>query len=472
MLQSLGGPLHGLLSAPMTAAGEALSLTRRAQVAGDMSALARALTYGTELMAPPSRDAADASLQPRLRRKIWDLPSGWHCALVGTCLTVSDLRQLMRHGVGKADDVGDYGLHSYVVNHCSSRNGITKEMQRILNQRHAQQLRRFARLRNSTAVLEAWRAELSDGNIAAALWAAWTHGDLEEYEGSLIYGDVHMLSHQACAHGKPSQLRVAELEQALAREESAQAQLRHELTVMRNQRAQRIVELETRLAQLEGQLAACRQHEAGLAEVYALRQHNQALQERNALLSERLAAVEQRNQSLQQSLQALDNELARCRNAAQRKNDAGIEGVPVAVAQACAVAVGASAEAAGGAQLGGRRVLCVGGRPGMIERYRQLVEDSGGSFVHHGGAQEANDHRIDAILAGADVVLCQVGYVSHLTYWRVKEACKQRGLPCVFQKTAGITAFARDLAMIAEAAPLAADYGSRWLSATTEGYAS
>ena len=30
------------------------------------------------------------------RRRIWDLAGGWHCAVIGTCLTLADLRALAR----------------------------------------------------------------------------------------------------------------------------------------------------------------------------------------------------------------------------------------------------------------------------------------------------------------------------------------------------------------------------------------
>lgn len=93
--------------------------------------------------------------------------------------------------------------------------------------------------------------------------------------------------------------------------------------------------------------------------------------------------------------------------------------------------------------LSGKRILCVGGRSGSVDAYRKMVEQRGGSFVHHDGGLEESLHRIDAALAAADLIICQAGCISHNAYWRVKEQCKRTGKQCVFIKSAGVTSFGR-----------------------------
>ena len=91
----------------------------------------------------------------------------------------------------------------------------------------------------------------------------------------------------------------------------------------------------------------------------------------------------------------------------------------------------------------GKCVLCVGGRTGAIEAYRHLVEQSGGRFLHHDGGLEESLHRIDGVLAAADLVICQAGCISHNAYWRVKEQCKRTGKRCLFIRNPGISSFGR-----------------------------
>ncbi|MBN8464003.1 MAG: DUF2325 domain-containing protein [Dechloromonas sp.] len=97
----------------------------------------------------------------------------------------------------------------------------------------------------------------------------------------------------------------------------------------------------------------------------------------------------------------------------------------------------------GAPDLGGKCVLCVGGRSGAIDAYRQVVERSGGRFLHHDGGLEESLHRIDSALAAADLVICQTGCISHNAYWRVKEQCKRTGKQCMFVKTSGASGFER-----------------------------
>jgi hypothetical protein len=90
------------------------------------------------------------------------------------------------------------------------------------------------------------------------------------------------------------------------------------------------------------------------------------------------------------------------------------------------------------ADLSGKRVLCVGGRPASLGSYRLLVEQSGGQFLHHDGDLGHGRQRIDDIVAAADLVICQAGCVSHNAHWRVQEHCRRNGKPCVFVAIAGV----------------------------------
>ena len=99
----------------------------------------------------------------------------------------------------------------------------------------------------------------------------------------------------------------------------------------------------------------------------------------------------------------------------------------------------------GNERLDGKCVLCVGGRAGAVEAYRDTVERHGGRFLHHDGGLEESLHRIDGVLAAADLVICQTGCISHNAYWRVKEQCKRTGKPCVYVRGSGVSAFGRAL---------------------------
>ncbi|MDP9898321.1 DUF2325 domain-containing protein [Variovorax ginsengisoli] len=86
-----------------------------------------------------------------------------------------------------------------------------------------------------------------------------------------------------------------------------------------------------------------------------------------------------------------------------------------------------------------KAVLCVGRADEASALARQLVEISGGSYLHHDGRDEPGLEAADleASLRAADLVICQTGCVSHGAYWRVQDHCKRTGKPCVLVDAAG-----------------------------------
>ncbi|QDX80352.1 hypothetical protein B9N43_03185 [Denitratisoma sp. DHT3] len=376
---------------------------------------------------------------PHRRLRIWQLPSTWHCPLIGTCLTIAELRQLARRAGFDESRMPDYVLHSAVVGHCDERTEIAELIQRFLDRRYAASIQQFAQAKGSDAVLALWRVAYAEGRVEGSLWAAWTHPDTNDYTGTVIYGEMHMLSHRLGATERTEKQRLHTLEQDSARLHEEIATLRQNLLVVQQERDRSVILLEGRLAESERKVAQCQREAAVVAAAEKLKAANAALHERNEALGERLAA----SQSL---IADLEDELAQTRHVL-RKTVTPLE----ATALPGTFPVSAADHPDGPAEvrLNGYRILCIGGRPGLIDHYRRLVEAGGGHFLHHDGGLEDNEHRIDAAVAGADAVVCQIGHISHSAYWRIKQACKQQEMPCIFQKSAGVTTFARSLEMLA-----------------------
>jgi hypothetical protein len=92
-----------------------------------------------------------------------------------------------------------------------------------------------------------------------------------------------------------------------------------------------------------------------------------------------------------------------------------------------------------------RAVLCVGGRTQGIPVYREVIENRGARFTHHDGGEEEKAGRLEHQLQAADLVICQVGCISHSAYWRVKAHCKRTGKPCLFVEMPSRSALERAL---------------------------
>lgn len=391
------------------------------------------------------------------RRKLWELPHAYHCALIGTCLPVPEMRRLAPHSGYEVSKMSDYSLHTVVVGYCENRCALTEAIQRFLDKRHALAIARFAPATDAAGVGALWREALAAGDdIPGALWAAWTHPAIDDATGRDVHGDIHMLSHQvgASVRGDLRQLELHRSEalrvrgeaDALHRCVSAQQQAHHKETgQLRKALAaaeQRAAHFEQRELQLASAATGLRQHQTLQHRAAALAERAESLEEKNAINARRIAKLQLDLLDACEELAAVEQALEMALGVSACE---GVTGV-AACGKSC------PADPA----LAGRCVLCVGGRSGLVDGYRRLVEHRGGRFLHHDGGQEESLHRIDAAIATADAVVCQSACISHAAYWRLKDACKKLGKPCVFVQSPGVGSFARSLAVLRGTAPATA----------------
>jgi hypothetical protein len=354
----------------------------------------------------------------------------WLGCVLGASLSRADLRTLAEQADIGGPELPDYTLHTVLTGLCVRLGEAAELVGDFLDERHAAAILRLASLDGAAAVIGHWRESLADGSAADLLWAVLTHDSLSDDERQLIYGEFHTFARDAVSQVSSDRQRllVAEKDNARMREEAAN--LRQEATSAQRDRDQRVAALARRIAELAQRATASMQDTAVLDAARQASELNQILRERHRLLEQRLAVLEASNNELQRRYDLLES----------RPADASVD--PVALPESDPVCPGA--------RLAGRRVLCIGGLTRLTDRYRQLVESSGGRFYHHDGGHEESMHRIDAMVANVDVVVCQAGCVSHNAYWLLKDACKRHGLPCVYLKSAGITSFARGLEMLGD----------------------
>jgi hypothetical protein len=376
------------------------------------------------------------------RRKLWELPHAYHCALIGTCLPVPDMRRLAPHSGYDVSKMTDYSLHTVVVGYCEERSALTEAIQRFLDKRHAQAIARFTPAKSAAEIAYAWREALAAGeDVPGALWAAWTHSCTDDDLGREIHGDIHMLSHQV---GTALRADLRQLEQHRREAQTLRQEFEALHRKLDDERRTHAAELATLSRELElsrqraAQVAAL---ERELGAAARERKEHAALQQRATMLAARAEALEEWNGTNARHAAQLEIELKAARAAL----------ATVATTEVDAPVCGRDCPP--GPALEGRCVLCVGGRSGLVDGYRKLVEQHGGRFLHHDGGQQESLQRIDAAIANADAVICQTGCVSHTAYWRMKDACKKLGKPCVFVQSPGVGSFARSLAALSNATP-------------------
>ncbi|TVR84723.1 MAG: DUF2325 domain-containing protein [Rhodospirillales bacterium] len=398
------------------------------------------------------------------RRKLWQMDPRLHCSVIGTCLSLGDLRRIARKtGVVFAPDATDYQIHGNFVRWAEQAGAAARQMQKVLERRHAVAIRRFGRGRTEDDLVVLWRQSLDAGDVPGPYWALLTHPAATPMVSWRVFGDVHMLSHLVGAANQADirRLRALEAERealadALAAAKAAAARQEQDSRALVQRHAAEIAMLtdaraatrsaEHRLAMAEARIRALEDGTAAAALEARIADLNRRVDraEAEARTSGRTAAARQReivslreaNLRLSREVAALTQEWSSAE--AILRTRLGGDGAPAPDAETAAHAL----------DLEGRRIAYVGGRSGLIPHLRGVVARAGGIFIHHDGGMEEAKTRLDETLAQADAVLCPVDCVSHGACWRVKRFCKQRAKPFVPLRTASLSSFLTGLAAL------------------------
>jgi len=344
------------------------------------------------------------------RRKIWDLSDGWHCAIVGTCLTLRDLRALGRKLClePKPGFPVDYQLHGHFVGHAASRNKTSKFLNALLDRKHAPAIRRLAKTASADVLTDAWEAALEAGDIPGPFWALMSHPDTPARLAERMFADVHMLSHLVGASNRADIRRLGEMEEDLA-------QVREDRDRERRHHAERMAEKSRTIDALQAKLAANTRQQSTI-HVADFRTPAEPARETDALMEDiRL---------LRLRLEQRDEDVARLNSIIDDLRDEAAE-VEHALDRLHPSADGTDIPAVPSPDLAGRCILYVGGRPQSVNRYRQLLESWNAELLHHDGGQEKSIHELASAIARADTVVFPCDCVSHDAVCNVKKLCRQ-----------------------------------------------
>lgn len=374
------------------------------------------------------------------RRRIWELPYQCHCPVVGVCMPLGTLRQLVNKTLGGQVLADDYETHVGTVAECGRRNRLSELLQNDLEHRYARTIQKFKLAKTREALAQLWTNAVQQGDVAGAFWAALTHPRCDDALQEILCRDMHMLQHQAgaCVRADLNKFNSLLEENAILTRELGRVQERNtRLTV---EKAGEIERLNAQIVQLRAQnigkdtsIAFLMEDLAALTASIPELELRARLQKKNEQLIVRQTALETHISELRKnlafatkSLDIIQSEHAQLRHADNVEQQI-VRTIPIAV------------------QLHQKAVLCVGGRSGNIANYRDIIERVGGRFAHHDGGLEDNSNLLDSSLAAADLVICQTACISHNAYWRVKDFCKRTGKRCVFVENPSASSLERGL---------------------------
>lgn len=380
------------------------------------------------------------------RRKLWEIDSGWHCIILGTCIGMAELRaQAAKHGVQlKRTPAADYEIHATMVHLASRDRRIGKALHKLLDRKYAGAVARLGKIKDTGALAEAWAEASERGDVAGSLWALMSHPAATPELQARVFGEVHMLSHQVGAASRIDlrRLRALETEKAALEDKVARQQmrLRDEMSArdgairdlreqLEHDRAEvhRLAHAATAAAELDGLRAVVGELQRHLDMEAAGRRSGEAEIRR---LEDRLSEGHDESARLGEVMTEL------------REENAILES---RLLMASGPDRAAGCETCERPDLCGHCILYVGGRAHQVPHLRRIVEECNGTFVHHDGGWEDNMGRLNGLLGQADTVLFPVDCVSHGAHDRMKRLCKRWEKPFLPIRGSGLGAFIRAL---------------------------
>ena len=376
------------------------------------------------------------------RKPIWEIDWRLCCPVIGTCLSLSEQRKILKKARVSLDGMSDFDVHALLVRSIGSESPLSRRVQRYLDDKYRRQVADFGTCPEAE-FLPVWREGLKSGEIGGLLWAAATNPNLSEQMIGKIFADVHMLMHR---QGSLVRQELQQVRRLLAENQKLASRLR-DARKRAHKAAQALRASERAQAELEQTIRALKEENEALKRDIQSRRlwkENEALrtqlEKTEYQLQTRVAAVER----LKAENERLAAELA-SQVEINRSMRAEIERLLQEMLRD-----EAQCEICPNRDLCARRVLLVGGITKLRAFYRDLVEKMGGEFRYHDGRTSGGGRALENLIGWADIVLCPVDVNSHRACLSVKETCKQLGKPYYMLPSSSVSSISRALADVAK----------------------
>ena len=371
------------------------------------------------------------------RLKLWELDSSWHCSVLGTCLTMDDLRKVQRQcDIQFETPPLDYQLHATMVYEAKQNSRISHCLHKLLDKKYQRWINQWGRQAERNDLEKLWKKALQTGDIAGNFWALLTHPYTSASLVTKANGDVHMLSH---IQGASNRADIRTLEQ----KKKQLNEMTDTLSALRRTSREKINDLDLQCREQERIITS---QQAQISQLKATIDENNKEQEPldkdKQTLSKRLNWAEHQlaqNAIYQEELQEQVKNLQKQVDLSQRENQTAEpplkpNDLPTSNIQPLR-----------SQNLQGKQVLYVGGRMTLLPHLREAVETHQGSFQHHDGGQEDNRASLHCHLEKADIIFCPIDCISHDACLRVKRYCKKAEKPFVPLRSSGVSTFTEEL---------------------------
>ncbi|NMM43200.1 DUF2325 domain-containing protein [Rhodospirillaceae bacterium KN72] len=364
--------------------------------------------------------------QKQGRKKLWEIDMAYHCAVIGTCFSIAELKKLgSKYGVSFPEKTQDYTVHGFFVEKAKTSEPVSKAMYKALEKKYAVPVRQLERQPDQDAQRRFWADSQVQGGLPGAFWAFVSAGHVDAALVSEVFGEVHMLSHgvaQATAKSASKLTKLAEdaaaADQALRDERKKSAGLQAE----RDDLANRLTAMEEKARRLT------------VSNDYLQGQYQEAV---NGLP----AQLKAENDELRRRVDRLERERA----------EFLAEGPAIKIVEKANPETERPIQVtdrSDKADFKGQRLLYIGGVDSLLDRYKTVAEEACCVFMHHDGGNRDCINRLDGALERADFVVVPIECVSHSACKRAKQFCKAANKRFLPVRTPSVSALAQLLSTL------------------------
>lgn len=388
------------------------------------------------------------------RYKIWELEPRYHCSVIGTCLTLKELRQLAPKAGLEAKTMTDYELHVSFVHILDQKCYPANLLNKLLDKKYRHSIAQFAKEKDEAGRNKLWQQTLKSGNVSGIFWALVSHPECSEKLGYKAFGDIHMLSHLSGASVRIDQQELIRLKQQNQELEQQRKQVNIDTRKKSSKKDREISALKKQLLDSEKKnkrLALAAQELDEIKNTSLATSLRAQLDKLNSLHSQSQSCLKRTERSeqiwMQRARKEQDNAIEIKQQLVKVREEKQVLESTLAhlLEKRSDIAGNCSTCPNSNDDLCGRCVLYIGGRNRQNSHFKELVEQQNGQFIHHDGGREDSYHRLANIVSQADVVLCPMDCVSHAAMNTVKRHCEHHTKRLIFIPHASLSSFAKGL---------------------------
>lgn len=391
------------------------------------------------------------------RKKIWELDHHFHCSVIGTCMTLKELRNIARKC--KQDEVNtasDYNLHHWFVMASTQISAVSKMLNKKLEHKFGRDIRLINQLHTDDEFKSCWDQAKSSGNVAGPYWAFVTQPDISEQILDQVYGDIHMLSHLTGASCRVEQQTLVQTQAHNIELQQALNQSRKKTMVLQSEKEATLRELET---EEKARVQTQKKLTASQNQLQEFTKKTEAISLQNLVdkLSDQLSKANLENKQAQKvaldnkkTILQLERQVQRLNSRLEKQMENWWQRPAEEAEKTCPISGENNEAGCPHPDLCGRKILYVGGRITSCPHLKSAAETVNGYFLYHDGGLEENPHKLTAALQQADVVCFPSDCISHEASNRIKYFCNRAKKPLVQLKSSGISSFKECLHQLAQ----------------------